>query len=106
MAKQVISNEIKEEAISIIEQFNALNYKKKDVYFFSEFRGKFLYLFRHEYGSISPIIRLCFTGDMNDWEAAIYKWSREKYDPEDIWFPGSQYLNGTILGALKAGMEA
>ena len=43
---------------------------------------------------------------MNEWEFAIYKYSDERYDPNEWMFPGAEYLNGTIEGALKAGLEA
>jgi hypothetical protein len=43
---------------------------------------------------------------MNRWEFAIFKWSSERYDPDEWMFPGNQYLNGTIEGAMKAGLEA
>jgi len=65
-----------------------------------------LYLKRNEYHTISPIGRLTYSGDMEDWDFAIYKWSSEKYDPDEFLFPGREHLNGTIEGALKAGMEA
>jgi hypothetical protein len=40
------------------------------------------------------------------WEFAIYKNSDNCYDPEECFFPGSNLVDGTIEGALKAGMEA
>lgn len=36
----------------------------------------------------------------------IYKYSKERYDAEDCFFPGSELVDGTIKGALKAGMRA
>ena len=55
---------------------------------------------------MGPICRLTYTGDMAGWEFAIFKWSIERYDPDEWLFPGSQYLDGTIKGAMKAGLEA
>ena len=43
---------------------------------------------------------------IDDWDFAIYKYSRDKYDPEEWFFPGSEFVNGTIEGAMKAGMQA
>lgn len=43
---------------------------------------------------------------MKKWEFAIYKFSTESFDEEDIFFPGDEYINGTIEGALKAGNKA
>ena len=43
---------------------------------------------------------------MKDWEFAIFKWSSEEYDSDEWFFPGSQFVDGTIEGAMKAGLEA
>jgi hypothetical protein len=43
---------------------------------------------------------------MDTWEFAIYKYSDERYDPEEWMFPGAGYVDGTIKGAMKAGLEA
>jgi len=40
------------------------------------------------------------------WYFAIYKYSDERYDEEDWFFPGNEFVDGTVKGALKAGMEA
>jgi len=43
---------------------------------------------------------------MNEWQFAIFKWSTEKYDPNEWMFPGSGLADGTVEGAMKAGLEA
>jgi hypothetical protein len=43
---------------------------------------------------------------MKNWVFAIFKWSREQYDLDEWFFPGVQHVDGTIEGAMKAGMEA
>jgi hypothetical protein len=43
---------------------------------------------------------------MDKWEFAIFKYSAETYDPGEWFFPGSQHVDGTIEGAMKAGLEA
>jgi hypothetical protein len=53
-----------------------------------------------------PAARLKYNGKIDNWGFAIFKWSNERYDPYEIFFPGSKHLNGTIEGALKAGHEA
>jgi hypothetical protein len=55
---------------------------------------------------LAPYIRLTYTGNINDWVFAIFKWSTETYDPHEWMFPGSGFLDGTIEGAMKAGLEA
>jgi hypothetical protein len=42
---------------------------------------------------------------MDHWEFAIYRYSNERYDPNE-WFDGMQHLDGTVKGALRACMEA
>ena len=53
-----------------------------------------------------PIARLKYNGKFDNWDFAIFKWSSERYDPDEFFFPSSQHLNGTIESALKAGHEA
>jgi hypothetical protein len=43
---------------------------------------------------------------MSHWDFAIFKYSDMKYDPDEWLFPGSQHIDGTIEGAMKAGLEA
>jgi hypothetical protein len=107
MAGKTIPTEIQQKATKLIETFNKKTFKgSADVMYIPRFKGKFLYLDRHEYGKISPVVRLTYTGDMDEWEFAIYKWSREAYDPEEWFFPGAEHVDGTIEGAMKAGLAA
>jgi hypothetical protein len=68
--------------------------------------GKFLYLDRKDYGRLQPICRLEYTGNMQEWSFAIYKYSDERYDEEEWFFPGAEHVDGTLEGAMKAGLEA
>ncbi|MBP7962180.1 MAG: hypothetical protein KBG20_17315 [Caldilineaceae bacterium] len=71
------------------------------------FRGAFLYLKRIGWGGQPvEICRLKWTGNMNGWEFAIYRHSKERYDPDEWFFPGDRYVNGTVEGAMRAGNEA
>ncbi|MCK5135428.1 MAG: hypothetical protein KAR19_06530 [Bacteroidales bacterium] len=108
MPKKAIPKEIQQEAVGIIEEFNRSHFRGRtdSVAYFAETKGNFLYLKRHEFGKISPVARLTYTGDMKEWEFAIFKWTREQYDPDEWFFPGSSLFDGTIEGALKAGLEA
>jgi hypothetical protein len=107
MAKSKIPEDIQEKANTIIDVFNAKVYKKKSgVEFYSVFKGDFLYLNRKEGERDGPIARLKYNGKIDNWNFAIFRWSNERYDPDEIYFPGSKYLNGSIEGALKAGHEA
>jgi hypothetical protein len=108
MAKISIPKAIQQEADGIIEAYNKIHFngRTSNVAYFAETRGKFLYLKRKEYGKISPVARLAYTGDIKKWEFAIFKWTSEKYDPDEWFFPGSNLFDGTIEGAMKAGLEA
>ena len=37
---------------------------------------------------------------------SIYKYSDEHYDEEEWFFPGNEHVDGTLEGAMKAGLEA
>ncbi|HUI32502.1 MAG: hypothetical protein PHO84_09845 [Dysgonamonadaceae bacterium] len=108
MAKTVISKEVKEEVIKIINDFNITNFDDyvEDLFYFAEFKRNFFYLKRREFGRTSPIARMTYTGDLKKWNFAIYKWSIEDYDPDEWFFPGEHHVDGTIEGAMKAGLEA
>jgi hypothetical protein len=43
---------------------------------------------------------------MDNWSFAIYKYSDNCYDAEEWFFPGANEVNGTVTGAMKAGMTA
>jgi len=107
MAKTKIPTDIQEKVNKIIDEFNASEFKKQpDFMYYPMYRSDCLYIYRKEGEKDGPICRLKYTGNFTDWDFAIYKYSREKYDPEEFWFPGFQHINGTIEGALKAGIEA
>lgn len=44
--------------------------------------------------------------EISEWEFAIFKWSSEIYDPDEYFFSGSELVDGTIEGAMKAGIKA
>jgi len=108
MTKMIIPETVKKEVIKIIEEYNEMVYGYlNSVKYLAEFKSNNLYLKRKEItGDISPIARLTFTGKMDKWKFSIYKWSSESYDPDEWFFPGSEFVDGTIKGALKAGNEA
>ena len=96
----------KTKVIGIIEKFNQNVLSGRDCFYQARFKGKYLYLDRSDYGNTGPIFRLTYAGNMNKWDFAIFRWSSERYDPDEWMFPGNQYLDGTIEGAMKAGLEA
>ena len=110
--------EIQAEVQKLVEEFNHKNFSKASPLsklipgiklkrgFAARFKGKFLYLDRIERGRPSPICRLTWTGAMDKWEFAIYKYSDNHYDPEEWFFPGADKVDGTVSGAMAAGMAA
>lgn len=108
MAQKTITEEVKQEVYKIIKEFNNENFDDyvEDLFYFAEFKGKYLFLKRRDFGMTSPIAKMKYTGNMKKWEFAIFKWSREDYDPDEWFFPGVQHVDGTLEGAMKAGMLA
>ncbi len=108
MLKNEIPKEIQVEVIKIIDTFNEIHFKgrKVDIAYYPVFKGKDLLLNRMEFGKDSPVARLTYTENMNKWDFAIFRWTTEEYDPEEDFFPGVQFVDGTVEGAMKAGMAA
>jgi len=116
--KQTIPTEIQEEVLKIVEEFNRKTFTGeqhpivKALFgttkrgYVARFKGKFLYLDRIDRGHPSEICRLTWNGKMDNWDFAIYRHSRNFYDPDEWMFPGAGYVNGTVEGAMKAGVEA
>ena len=57
-------------------------------------------------GEPFQICRLSYTGKMDGWEFAIYRHSKDRYDPDEWFFPGQEKVDGTIEGAMQAGVTA
>ena len=105
-AHKRIPDDIKAQVDQIVKVFNEKVIQDPSYFYVARYKGDYLFLDRHKYGKIGPICRLKYTGSMQDWEFAIYRYSKDRYDPDEWMFPGSQFLNGTIEGAMKAGLEA
>ncbi len=104
--KKAIPDEVRAEVEARVARFNREVVKDPHRQFSVRFRGKNAYLYREEYGNIGPRARLTYTGDMEQWEFAIFRYSREFYDPDEWMFSGAGHVDGTIEGALRAAMEA
>ncbi len=106
MSKKTVQEEVKREVDEIVADFNRTALKDPNYYYVTRYLGRYLYLDRFDYGRTGPICRLTYTGTMDKWEFAIYKYSDARYDPDEWFFPGSGHVNGTVRGAMKAGLEA
>ena len=101
-----IPQEIKAQVQAIVEQFNQTVVRNPQAFFSVRFRSQYVYIDRALFGNVGPRGRLTWTGDMANWDFAIYKYSNERYDPDEGMFPGTERVNGTVKGALRACMEA
>jgi len=107
MPKPKITPEIKLQVDTIVDRFNVEQLRGMPwAHYVTRYRGAHLYLGRQQNDQFWPICRLTYTGNMQRWEFAIYKYSNERYDPDDWFFPGSEDVDGTIVGALRAGLKA
>jgi len=101
-----ISDAVKPQVADRIAAFNRTVVPDPNVSYLARYRGAFLYLDRSDYGHVGHIARLTYTGSFDQWEFAIYRYSDERYHPDEWLFPGAEELDGTLEGAMRAGMEA
>ena len=90
----------------IVKKFNFETFGKSHRSFVARIKGRHLYLSVSDGSHVSPRCRLTFTGKMDSWEFAISIRSEEKYDAATPTFPGSDHLDGTVAGAMKAALQA
>ena len=106
MSKASIPEDIQQQVSAIIEQFNRTTMDAPRDYYAVRFKGRFAYLDRCQIVSVGPACRLEYGGSMEKWRFAIYRYSHNFYDPDAYWFPGSEHVDGTVEGALKAVLQA
>ena len=106
MPRKGVPNEIQQQVADIVKLFNEAEIKDPNRFYIPRYKGKFLYLDRKEYRQTSHVCRLEYTGDINHWDFSIYKYSDGRYDNEEWFFPGAQHVDGTVEGAMRAGLEA
>jgi hypothetical protein len=106
MAKKQIPDDVRAQVEAIVDRFNKKELRGQRCFYIARFRGSYLYLDRNDWGRISRVCRLRHNGAMDNWEFAIFKYSDERYDLDEWMFPGSGHIDGTVEGALRAGLEA
>ena len=104
--QDAISDAVKAWADEAIQRFNREVIGDPAEYYTARYRGRYLYLDRANFGMPSPVCRLAYTGDTARWDFAIYKYSDERYDADEWFFPGAECVDGTIEGAMRAGLQA
>ena len=106
MPKKGIPDDIRQRADAIVDQFNRTVINNPYQYYLTRYKGNFLYLDRADFGRRGAICRLTYSGKFDEWEFAIFKYSSDTYDSSEWFFPGSEYVDGSIEGAMKAGLAA
>lgn len=101
-----IPDAVKTQVAERIAAFNRAVVQNPHVYYQPRYQGAFLYLDRWDYGQVGRIGRLRYTGSLDRWEFAIYRYSDERYHPVEWHFPGAAELDGTLEGAMRVGMVA
>lgn len=101
-----IPESVQQQVNEIVQKFNKKVIKDLNRYYVPRFKGKYLYLDRLDYDFLSHVCRLKYNGQIDNWDFAIYKYSAGAYDSDEWMFPGSGHVDGTVEGAMQAGLEA
>ena len=105
MPKNLIPAPIKLQVDAIVQNFNQQTFTDPQRYYFTRYKGSYLYLDRFEHGRVKHICRLKYIDNLTNWDFAIFKYSTETYDAHEWFFPGSSLVDGTIEGAMNAGLH-
>ncbi len=106
MAKKKIPDQVRAQVDAIVEQFNKKELQDSNCFYIARYRGSYLHLDRNDWGRVGRVCRLKYNGAMDNWDFAIFKYSDECYDPEEWLSPGGEHVDGTVVGAMRAGLEA
>ncbi len=101
-----IPEDVREDVRQVIAHFNEEELRATGKAYSARFEKEHVFLDRDDGIGPEPICRLTYNGDLYDWAFEIYKYSADDYDPEETLFPGAELVDGTIEGALRAGMKA
>jgi hypothetical protein len=105
--KCIIPATIQKEIEIRVQAFNTEKLARKPNKYVPKIKGKFVYLMRTlNDGSLEHVCRLTYNGNLEDMEFVIYRYSIEKYDPNEMFFDGYKHVDGTLEGAMKAGLKA
>jgi hypothetical protein len=106
MGKKRIPDEVRAQVNAIVDRFNETEMRGRHSVYSARFRGSYLYLDRNDWGRVVHVCRLKYNGAMDNWDFAIFRYSREFYDPDEWMFPGGGHVDGTVEGAMRAGLGA
>jgi hypothetical protein len=106
MGKKRIPDQVRAQVDAIVERFNEEELRARHSFYVARYRGSYLYLDRNDWGRVCHVCRLKYNGAMDNWDFAIFKYSDEHYDPDEWLFPGGGHVDGTVKGAMRAGLGA
>lgn len=106
MPNPAIPQDVQTLVETIVTEFNRAHFRLPERSYQARFRDRFLYLDRCDLGEPFQVCRLAYQGKPDNWDFAIYRHSKDRYDPDEWFFPGSQFVNGTVQGAMEAGLVA
>jgi len=106
MAKKRIPDDVRAQVNAIVDRFNKTEMRGRHSFYRARYRGSYLYLDRNDWEYVCHVCRLKYNGAVDNWDFAIFKYSDERYDPDEWMFPGSEHVDGTIVGAMRAGLGA
>jgi hypothetical protein len=106
VSKKSIPDEVKQQANEVIAAFNEGVIKDPSRHCTARYKGSYLYIDRYDHDVLFHVCRLEYTGKTDVWEFAVFKYSDECYDQDEWCFPGFGHVDGTIAGALRAGLRA
>src|SRR5438105_10188152 len=103
-----ISTDIKKEIENRVDSFNKKHLKGAGCEYYVQIRNKFIYVMRkyEKYDIKDNVCRLTYNGNLEKMNFAIFRYSTETYDAGEIFFDGAKWVDGTIEGAMKAGLKA
>jgi hypothetical protein len=106
MGKKRIPDEVRAQVNAIVDRFNETEMRGQHSIYVARFRGSFLYLDRNDWGRVVHVCRLKYNGALDNWDFAIFRYGREFYDPDEWMFTGAGHVDGTVEGAMRAGLKA
>lgn len=77
----------------VVEQFNRKDLEDTGSCYIPRFKGKYLYLDGDDSGEVGHICRLEYAGPKRGWYFAIYKYSDDRFDEDDWFFPGNELVD-------------
>lgn len=103
----MIPTTIKNEIAHRVDTFNKKHHATMHCEYYTNIKGKFIYLMRRSkfYGSNERVCRLEYDGNLEKMNFAVFKYSSETYDSDTMFVDGAGLFDGTIEGAMKAGLK-